>query len=62
MVEKECYEETHERNTKGICYKQGDCTFFVHREFEKGGNTILTQVVSLLLDIMEQRENKKPKL
>ena len=62
MVEEKCYEETHERNTKVNCYKQGECTFFVHREFEKGGNTILTQVVGLLLDIMEQRDMNKPQL
>ena len=39
-------------------YVENGCTFKVKREFEKGGTTVLEQVISLLLDIMEKREKE----
>jgi len=37
-------------------YVEDGCTFIIKREFEKGGTTILEQLLSLLLDIMENKE------
>lgn len=39
-------------------YVIDNTTVTVRRKFEKGGITILEQVVSLLLDLMEKQETK----
>lgn len=36
-------------------YKENGCTFIVRREFEKGGTSILEQIIALLLDLMEKQ-------
>lgn len=39
-------------------YEIDGCTIVVRRKFENGGLGILEQVVSLLLDILEQKESE----
>ena len=45
--------DTHERKTRDICYELDGCRVIVHREFSGEGTTILQQVISMLLDMME---------
>jgi len=42
-------------------YEENGCTFTIRREFESGGTSILEQLLSLLLDIMEQQEKQVDK-
>lgn len=46
--DKECY-----------TYEENGSVFIVHREFDSNGGTMLGQVVSLLLDMMEQQNQEK---
>lgn len=39
-------------------YQENGCTFIVRREFEKGGASILEQVVAFLLDLMEKQKQQ----
>lgn len=39
-------------------YVEAGCTFIVKRQFENGGTTILEQIISLLLDIMESKKSE----
>ena len=39
-------------------YQEGGCIFIVRREFEKGGTSILEQILALLLDLMEKAPTK----
>lgn len=51
-----CEADTKEPNVR--VYEIKGCTFKVRREFEQGGTTILEQIISLLLDIMEKQEQE----
>jgi pyruvate-formate lyase len=48
--------DTTEPNVR--VYEENGCTFIVKREFEDSGASILEQVISLLLDIMENKEKQ----
>lgn len=48
--------DTAEHNVR--VYEENGCTFIVKREFEDGGASILEQVISLLLDIVENKEKQ----
>lgn len=49
-------EDKNKKEPNVKVYVEGGCTFIIKREFEKGGTTILEQMLSLLLDIMEKKE------
>lgn len=44
------------KNDNAITYEQDGCVFVVHREFTKGGTSILEQVIAMLIDLMEKSE------
>ena len=49
-------EDKDKLEPNGRVYVEDGCTFIIKREFEKGGTSILEQFLSLLLDIMENKE------
>lgn len=48
--------ETNNKYTKE--YIQNGSVFLVRREFENCGTSLLEQVVSMLLDLMEKQQDK----
>ena len=53
MIKKEEVLDTHEGRKQSTCYEIEGGTVIVNREFCSNGSTILQQLLSMLLDMME---------
>lgn len=51
-------EDIKQKDDNARVYVEAGCTFIVKRQFENGGTSILEQIISLLLDIMESKKSE----